>query len=198
MFQAIQIRLMLPIVMLILLCGFPPLASAESVTIWIGTGKSARSEGIYQCRLDTATGRLSEPELAATIQGPGFLTRNAMATHLYCVGSLDGEACVAAYRINHDQKSVALDFLNSTASGDGGAAHLALDHTGRMLVSAQYGGGSVAVYAIEKDGRLGARTQLIEHSGGSRAFGTRQNAPCLLYTSPSPRDQRGSRMPSSA
>ena len=24
------------------------------------------------------------------------------------------------------------------------------------------------------------------------------NAPCLLYTSPSPRDQRGSRMPSSA
>ena len=25
-----------------------------------------------------------------------------------------------------------------------------------------------------------------------------KNAPCLLYTSPSPRDQRGSRMPSSA
>ena len=26
----------------------------------------------------------------------------------------------------------------------------------------------------------------------------RRNVPCLLYTSPSPRDQRGSRMPSSA
>ena len=26
----------------------------------------------------------------------------------------------------------------------------------------------------------------------------KQNKPCLLYTSPSPRDQRGSRMPSSA
>ena len=30
------------------------------------------------------------------------------------------------------------------------------------------------------------------------AFGTTQTAICLLYTSPSPRDQRGSRMPSSA
>ena len=31
-----------------------------------------------------------------------------------------------------------------------------------------------------------------------QGFGTRMRTPCLLYTSPSPRDQRGSRMPSSA
>ena len=31
-----------------------------------------------------------------------------------------------------------------------------------------------------------------------KIFGSDYNTPCLLYTSPSPRDQRGSRMPSSA
>ena len=34
-------------------------------------------------------------------------------------------------------------------------------------------------------------------SGGPASVNS-QDAPCLLYTSPSPRDQRGSRMPSSA
>ena len=34
------------------------------------------------------------------------------------------------------------------------------------------------------------------HEGGSKNIGT--GGTCLLYTSPSPRDQRGSRMPSSA
>ena len=33
-------------------------------------------------------------------------------------------------------------------------------------------------------------------NGTASSFGL--NSPCLLYTSPSPRDQRGSRMPSSA
>ena len=36
-----------------------------------------------------------------------------------------------------------------------------------------------------------------EFNGATAAF-LRPNWPCLLYTSPSPRDQRGSRMPSSA
>ena len=40
----------------------------------------------------------------------------------------------------------------------------------------------------------------IEHNAGRMqvVVGTGANATCLLYTSPSPRDQRGSRMPSSA
>ena len=40
-------------------------------------------------------------------------------------------------------------------------------------------------------------TVLIE-DGLITAFGAGIDSACLLYTSPSPRDQRGSRMPSSA
>ena len=62
---------------------------------------------------------------------------------------------------------------------------------------------SVAVMACEK-GRsiLGFRVAQIPASGpiaqrSREKYGPRRNL-CLLYTSPSPRDQRGSRMPSSA
>ena len=55
---------------------------------------------------------------------------------------------------------------------------------------------------------LGAGVQLVVASGQGADFANVFNEPatavtteaeiCLLYTSPSPRDQRGSRMPSSA
>ena len=49
-----------------------------------------------------------------------------------------------------------------------------------------------------------ALTEYLENTDSTRArnlaaiLGEVNSAPCLLYTSPSPRDQRGSRMPSSA
>ena len=38
----------------------------------------------------------------------------------------------------------------------------------------------------------------FHHNIGAEIMGAGKFSPCLLYTSPSPRDQRGSRMPSSA
>ena len=43
---------------------------------------------------------------------------------------------------------------------------------------------------------VGMRPVLVH--GGGKAINAAMSEACLLYTSPSPRDQRGSRMPSSA
>ena len=40
--------------------------------------------------------------------------------------------------------------------------------------------------------------EVVEMKAGQKRTSERKFYPCLLYTSPSPRDQRGSRMPSSA
>ena len=56
----------------------------------------------------------------------------------------------------------------------------------------------------QRNRRAGQRVELVELLGGERASLLRERVDrrlaqlCLLYTSPSPRDQRGSRMPSSA
>ena len=60
---------------------------------------------------------------------------------------------------------------------------------------------SALTIAIPSKGRLKANSESffaaagykLEQQGGDRGYSA-----CLLYTSPSPRDQRGSRMPSSA
>ena len=61
------------------------------------------------------------------------------------------------------------------------------------------------VFLSQQDsGRIDIKTAIEERAARKDTREVRQNThsapskPCLLYTSPSPRDQRGSRMPSSA
>jgi 6-phosphogluconolactonase len=70
---------------------------------------------------------------------------------------------VAAFEISGDPPT--LRPLNAQPTGDGGAAHLSLDKTGRRLFSAQYGGGSVAVFPLGDDGAIRPRSALVEHEG---------------------------------
>ena len=44
---------------------------------------------------------------------------------------------------------------------------LSLDKTGRYLLVANYTSGNIAVFPIEKDGRLGARSAFVQHAGSS-------------------------------
>ena len=41
--------------------------------VYFGTYTGAKSKGVYLCRLETATGKLSEPELVAETVNPTFL-----------------------------------------------------------------------------------------------------------------------------
>ena len=159
---------------------------AQQIDVWIGTGRSQQSKGIYHCLLNTKSGRLTQPQVVAEISGPGFLAMHPDRSTLYAVGNLDGKNAITAYRIAGTGKSAKLTLLNSVETGDGGSAHLCVDQTATTLVSAQYGGGSVAVFALNKDGSIKERTQLIEHEGGSKVVGRRQNSPHPHWTGVSP------------
>ncbi len=141
--------------------------SADNATLWIGTTtpSSSESKGIYRATLDTKTGKLSKPQLAAEISSPGFVARHPNGKLLYSVCGLpDGKGPgVAAFKISDDGKSLSL--LNTQPIGDGGACHLTVDATGKCLFTAQYGGGSVAVFPLAADGTIKSRSMLVEHEG---------------------------------
>ncbi|TWU38996.1 6-phosphogluconolactonase [Novipirellula aureliae] len=145
------------------------------IDIWIGTSASPLSEGIYHCKFNTKTGQLSKAELAAEVDGPGFLAMHPNGNVLYAVGSLDGKASVIAFQVKDAAGNVQLELLNSLPIGDGGAAHVSVDSQGKMLLTAQYGGGSVAVFSLAPDGSIEGRTQLIKHQGGSKVVENRQD-----------------------
>ena len=77
----------------------PLQASAQLLDVWIGTGRANNSKGIYHATLNSETGKLSETTLVAEMSGPGFLAMHPNKSHLYAVGSLDGEPTVAAFAI---------------------------------------------------------------------------------------------------
>lgn len=175
---------MLKIFMLTLACLIPNVAfaKAKAVDVYFGTG-GALTKGIYHAFLNTDEGVLSEATLVATVDGPGFLAMDPSKEHLYAVASVDGEPSVVAYKMEKDGD---LEEVNSEPIGDGGGAHLSVHPSGNFLITAQYGGGSVAVFPIGSDGAIGKRSQLFEHEGGSMVNVRRQEKPHPHWTGYSP------------
>ncbi len=161
-------------------------AHAQHRDVWIGTNAHRASKGIYHATVNIETGKLSGSRLAAQIDGPGFLAMHPSAKVLYAVGALRGTHVVAAYSHTSVNGKATLKLMNSLAIGDGGADHLAVDPSGKMLLTAQYGGGSVAAFSLNADGSLRARTALIKHAGGAKVVGGRQDRPHAHWVGFSP------------
>lgn len=162
---------------------------SEVLDVWLGTGRSSLSKGIYHCRFNTEDGKLTEPTLAAEMEGPGFLAKHPTQAVLYAVGGLKNEQVVAAFGIDKTSSTPTLKFLNAVPIGDGGAAHVSLDKTGKTLFTAQYGGGSIAAFSLNPDGSIKERTQLIDHEGGTKVVTGRQDASHAHWTGVSPDNQ---------
>lgn len=155
---------------------------ADLINVWIGTGRSSISKGIYHCKLDTVSNKLSEPTLAAEMEGPGFLATHPTLPVLYAVGGILNVQVVAAFAIEGSKEKPTLRFVNSVPIGDGGAAHVSVDKSGKTLFTAQYGGGSIAAFSLQADGSLRGQTQLIDHQGGAKVVPGRQDASHAHWT----------------
>ncbi|MCB1095587.1 MAG: lactonase family protein [Verrucomicrobiae bacterium] len=146
-----------------------PAAMADSTNVWFGT----TGPGIHVARLNTETGKLSQPSQASDVKSPGFLALHPTLPVLYAVCDTDEGPGVAAFAIDGTN----LTPMGEQSIGDGGGTHVAVHPSGNFLTTAQYGGGSVAVFPLAKDGSVLERSQLIEHEGGSRAVEGRQDSP---------------------
>lgn len=146
--------------------------AARRWNVYLGTdGSPAR--GIYRASFDGQSGRLGAPELAAEIGAPGFLALHPAGRILYAVADFEGGPGVAGFRIGATGDLAPIDRV---PTGDGGAAHVAVHPSGKFLLTAQYGRGSVALFPLDADGRLGA-AKVVRHEGGSRVVPKRQDAP---------------------
>lgn len=146
-----------------------PERAAFKYLVYIGTYTGPNSKGIYAYRYDVANNKLDPVGLAAEIVRPSFLALHPNRRFLYAVSELgnDGkvEGSITAFAI--DPKSGTLTALNTVTSGGGGSCHLVVDKTGKALVVANYGSGSVASFKVNADGSLTGPVSLMKHSGSS-------------------------------
>ncbi len=137
--------------------------------VYVGTRDFGTDKGFSLAKFNPDSGALTQPELVEAAVGPAFFQIHPDGRHLYTINSLGptkpGEGLLSAYDL--DPKTGKLTLLNSQSSGGQNPAYLSFDRTGRFVLIANYNGGSVAVYPILADGKLGARTAFDQHAGKS-------------------------------
>jgi 6-phosphogluconolactonase len=159
--------------------GLPLAASARSemmnqpdpeLLLYVGTYTTGKSEGIYLYRMNLISGELKPVGVTGDIVNPSFLTIDPRRKFLYSVAetaefSGQKSGALAAFAIN--QQTGELKLLNRQPSMGAGPCYVTTDQTGSFALTANYGGGSVAVLPIKADGSLGEPTATIQHTGSS-------------------------------
>jgi len=119
---------------------------------WTSTAGDAESTGVIAAL--TADGDAPE--------SPSFLAWNPDGRHFYAVGEVaEGRVWTYAVTDTGDLPRV----VDSVAAGGSAPCHLTVDPTGRYVVTANYGSGSLAVHPVLPSGVLGPRTDLVQHNG---------------------------------
>ena len=151
---------------------------AQSFTVYVGTYTRGASKGIYAYRFDAATGKTTALGLAAETPNPSFLAIAPNGKALYAVNEIDqfkGEKAgsVSSFAIEGAGK---LKALNVVSSRGGGPCAITVDGTGKCVIAANYGSGSVAAFPVHADGSLGEASWFDQHMGSS-ADPQRQKGP---------------------
>lgn len=114
--------------------------------------------GIHIFKVDRTTGTMTPGGIVEIGTSPGCLALNAAGTRLYSANETDrvGDAkqgTASAFAV--DRSDGRLQLLNTVPTGGAGPTYVSVHPSGRHLLVANYGGGSVAVLPILGDGRLG-------------------------------------------
>lgn len=170
--------------------GLAPPSGAQTgdTLVYVGTYTQHSGKGIYAWRFQASSGRVTSLGLAADTSNPSFLLLHPNRRYLYAVNEDDQfqgrhSGAVSAYVI--DPANGRLTLLNQAPTRSPGPCHLAMDKTRRWLFVANYAGGSVAEFPIEKDGSLGDNLAFLQHRGSSVNH-ERQASPHPHQVVPSP------------
>ena len=129
----------------------PALAAFGTQRVFVGSGTP---DGILAYDWNPATAELTPAGVAQKIANVDWIAFSHGREFLYAAAEVDtfngkptGE--VASFRVEKGE----LYPLSAQNSAAAGTCHIALDHTGRVLLSADYGGGSAASFLVT-DGKL--------------------------------------------
>jgi len=160
----VRMRQLRFVTLLLAIAALAGAAGKPSYFAYIGTYTGHGSQGIYVYRFEPATGELTSLGLAAQTENPSFLAVSPDGTHLYAVNENE-VGSVSAFGI--DRRTGKLTPLNSVSTGGSSPCALAVSHSGKFVLAANYGSGSVGAFPIKADGSLATASSFNHHNGSS-------------------------------
>ncbi len=144
----------------------------KEMLVYIGTytsgkGKS-KSDGIYVYKLNLESGKLTPHKTVKNVVEPSYITIDKDQNYLYAVNETEEyegkkSGAVSAFAI--DQKTGDLTFLNKVPSLGGAPCFIIVSENDKFVLVANYLGGNVSSFPIQKDGSLGASIDLQQNEG---------------------------------
>lgn len=147
------------------------------------------SVGIRVSEFDSETGTLTGFHEALSLPGVGFLALHPEKALLYATCYGEGEkgsnGAIGALKI---LENGTLDVINLSPTKSGGACHVSLDASGKVVFAASYGSGSVASFLVQEEGSLSEPVSVIQHEGSS-VHPRRQTRPHAHYFAAGPQNK---------
>jgi 6-phosphogluconolactonase len=147
-----------------------PAAKQGKYIFYVGTytEEGSKSKGIYAYRFDSETGEATPLGLVAETTNPSFVALHPGGQYLYAVNELQNykgpnSGGVSAFSIDHATGK--LTFLNEVVSRGADPCYIIVDKAGKFVLVANYTGGSIAVFPILGDGKLGDASEFVQHTG---------------------------------
>jgi len=132
------------------------------------TQEVSQSKGIYVYRFDEDSGQITSLGLAAATTNPSFVAVHPNGRFLYAANEVQNylgpnSGGVSAFSI--DRATGKLTFLNEVPSRGADPCYIIVDKAGKHVLVANYTGGSIAVFPVLADGKLGEATDFVQHTG---------------------------------
>jgi len=164
-----------------------PALRAEDQLIFISSFAAGDAGAIQAFHLDTEKGTLVRQARFAAVENPFFLALSPDQKTLFsihAVGTFGGGDDEFVMSLRIDDQNGKLTAINTQSSKGTASCYLDVSPDGKTVVVANYSSGSVASYAIGKDGALGKPASFVQHTGSS-VDESRQKAPhahCIVYS----------------
>jgi 6-phosphogluconolactonase len=114
---------------------------------------------------DPRTGRLAITGTVPNVPDAAWFAVSRDRRFLYCTNELVPDGTVTSLDIAEPQDPVV---LNRQPTRGAGPTHVSVHPSGRFLLTANYTTGSVVVHRLDRDGRVGESTDLVQHKGTDR------------------------------
>jgi 6-phosphogluconolactonase len=125
------------------------------------------NKGVLAFHWNADSGSLTEIGLAAPVENPTFIALSPDHTLLFAAQELASfhGAATGAVASFHVGANGMLTAINSQASDGTGTCHVGVDHTGSVLLCANYNGGSASSFKVAKGGALSPAVSTFHYSG---------------------------------
>lgn len=157
-------------------------SSLGAMNVLVGTyTKDGRSQGIYRLEMDSSTGALSKPVLAASCANPTFLSYDAASGVLVATSELEQAekgsfGALAAFRWQGASRTL-VPLSTCAIAPKGGSTHVALSPDAKTAFAVHYNAAWVASMPLSSEGELGPVSSLLYQTGQTGPHPQRQDAP---------------------